>query len=705
MLRHAITEPRRNDTAPFFMTSKRPGKPIDFDRQTQWVCLPIALTLVVKVNGFGQLNREPCIFKDDDAMDSPIANAFSNLANNKFQTVEKKTKSIDIQNYLRTFDDGKKHTLLMKKLLFTALALILSVCSWAAKAWRMPLTVTQPDGTSLQVYQHGDEHFNWYSTQDGAVLVREQNTFYVAAIDKFGHITASKQLAHEGNGRQDAEKELVAAQDKSLFFEHASALLQTRAMRREPVRANTTYFPHAGSPRAIVILAAYEDTPFTLPNPRKSFQQFLNGEGHPEDYGHGEKRNASSVQQYFKDMSFGKFTPRFDVYGPVTLPHKLAYYGGTDSNGGDEKFTELITDACKLMDDSLDFSAYDANDDGDVDLVYVVYAGYGQNMGAKNETMWPKAGAITPFLTADGKKVCRSGISNELIGNEKSPKQKWISGIGLFCHEFSHCLGLPDFYPTLASARGDNQGMEAWSLMDDGEYTYYGWCPTAYTAWEREAMGWMNVEELQGAQRVTLKSIDDGGKAYRIYADKEKNRKEYYIIQNIQNKRWNSKLGGHGMMVYHVNYDARAFSLESNSVNNVKGIPRMTVIPANGLLFSSYNDDRTKYEEQLKGDLFPGTDNVTELTDNTTLPNYQPWTGATLGKPMYDISEKDGIVYFDFLKKSSTQGIAPTFSQEATSDKRIFSMDGKYMGTDKSILPQGIYIIEGKKVYIHPSHY
>lgn len=241
--------------------------------------------------------------------------------------------------------------------------------------------------------------------------------------------------------------------------------------------------------------------------------------------------------------------------------------------------------------------------------------------------------------------------------------------------------------------------------MDDGEYTYYGWCPTAYTAWEREAMGWMNVEELQGAQRVTLKSIDDGGKAYRIYADKEKNRKEYYIIQNIQNKRWNSKLGGHGMMVYHVNYDARAFSLESNSVNNVKGIPRMTVIPANGLLFSSYNDDRTKYEEQLKGDLFPGADNVTELTDNTTLPNYQPWTGATLGKPMYDISEKDGIVYFDFLKKSSTQGIAPTFSQEATSDKRIFSMDGRYMGTDKSILPQGIYIIEGKKVYIHPFHY
>ena len=638
-------------------------------------------------------------------MDTPAVDSFSNHANNKLSTFENKTKPIDIQNYFRTFAHGKKHTIQMKRLLFTALALILSVCTWAAKAWRMPLIVTQPDGTTLQVYQHGDEHFNWYSTQDGAILVREQDTFYIAAIDKFGRITASKQLAHEENGRQAAEKKLIAAQDKKLFFEQANTLLQTRAMRREPVKSDNTYFPHTGSPKAIVILAAYQDTTFTLPNPRKSFQQFLNGEGHPQDYGHGENRNASSVQQYFKDMSFGKFTPQFDVYGPVTLPHELAYYGGTDANGGGERFTELITDACKLMDDSLDFSAYDANNDGYVDLVYVVYAGYGQNMGAKNETMWPKAGTIYPPFRVDGKKVYRSGISNELIGNEKGSKPKMISGIGLFCHEFSHCMGLPDFYPTLASARGDNQGMEAWSLMDGGEYTANGWCPTAYTAWEREAMGWMNIEELQDAQQVTLKNIDEGGKAYRIYADKEKSTKEYYIIQNIQNKRWNSKLGGHGMMLYHVNYDAQAFSLERNSVNNVKGKPRMTVIPADSLLFSSYNGDRNKYKEQLKGDLFPGTDNVTELTNNTTLPNYQPWTGVPLDKPIYNITEKEEIVYFDFLKKFSTQGIVPTFSQEATSDKRIFSIDGKYMGTDKSILPQGIYIIGGKKVYIHPFHY
>lgn len=593
----------------------------------------------------------------------------------------------------------------MKKLLITTLALILSVCMWAAKAWRMPLIVTQPDGTTLQVYQHGDEHFNWYTDKDGVILIRRADIFYIAHIDRYGKISSSNLLAHEKSQRQDAEKRAVAAQNRNLFFERAQQRIETRAMRREPVQENSTFFPHTGSPKAIVILAQYKDTPFTLTNPRQSFQQFLNGKGHPTDYGHGEGKNASSVQQYFKDMSFGKFTPQFDVYGPVTLPHDLAYYGGKDSNGGDEKFSELITNACQLMDDSLNFADYDANGDGNADLVYVVYSGYGQNMGAPDNTMWPKAGRIKFPPSFDGKYIYRAGISNELIGNPKEPKDKMISGIGLFCHEFSHCMGLPDFYPTVKLDRRDNQGMEAWSLMDDGEYTYNGWWPTAYTAWEREAMGWMKIEDLTTAQQIELQTIDNKGKAYRIYNYNDPNKNDYYIVQNIQAKRWNAGLESHGLLVYHVNYETWPFTLSSNSVNNVEGKPRMTVIPADGLLYSSYNGDRDKYKEELKGDLFPGTKNVTELTDANNLPNYAPWTGGTLDKPIYKISEKEGIVYFDFLKKFSTQGIVPTFSPEMTSDKRIFSIDGKYMGTDKSILPQGIYIIGGKKVYIHPFHY
>lgn len=585
----------------------------------------------------------------------------------------------------------------MKKLLLTWISLLMVSLSWAAKAWKMPLTVTQPDGSVLQAYQHGDEHFNWYTDKDGVILIRKADTFYIAHIDQYGKISSSNLLAHEKSQRQDAEKRAVAAQNRNLFFEKAQQRIETRAMSGEPVQVDNTFFPHMGSPKAIVILAQYNDTPFTLTNPRQSFQQFLNGEGEPVDYEHGKGRNASSVKQYFKDMSFGKFIPQFDVYGPVTLPHELAYYGGTDPNGGGEKFSELITDACRLMDDSLNFANYDANGDGYADLVYVVYSGYGQNMGAPDNTMWPKAGTIYPCPSFDGKKICRAGISNELIGNPKTPKKKMISGIGLFCHEFSHCMGLPDFYPTLASARGDNQGMEAWSLMDDGEYTANGWWPTAYTAWEREAMGWMTIDNLTTAQQIELQTIDNKGKAYRIYNDNDPSKKDYYIVQNIQAERWNAGLKSHGLLMYHVNYEATAFILSSNSVNNVKGKPRMTVIPADGLLYSSYNGDRKKYREYLKGDLFPGTKNVTKLTDANNLPNYAPWTGGTLNKPIYNISERDGKIYFDFLRKVSTDGIEQATYKDRPVDERIYTLDGRYVGTDDRVLEKGIYIRNHKK--------
>lgn len=585
----------------------------------------------------------------------------------------------------------------MKKLLLTLISLLLVSLSWAAKAWKMPLTVTQPDGSVLQAYQHGDEHFNWYTDKDGVILIRKADTFYIAHIDRYGKISSSNLLAHEKSQRKDAEKRAVAAQNRNLFFERAQQQIETRAMRREPVQVNSTFFPHTGSPKAIVILAQYKDTPFTLTNPRQSFQQFLNGKGRPTDYGHGEGKNASSVQQYFKDMSFGQFTPQFDVYGPVTLPHNLAYYGGTSADGSNEKFDELITDACRLMDDSLNFANYDANGDGYADLVYVVYSGYGQNMGAPDDTMWPKAGTIYPTPSFDEKKIYRAGISNELIGNPKKPKDKMISGIGLFCHEFSHCMGLPDFYPTDPKVRGDNQGMEAWSLMDDGEYTANGWCPTAYTAWEREAMGWMTIDDLTTAQQIELQTIDNKGKAYRIYNDNDPSKKDYYIVQNIQPKRWYAGLESHGLLMYHVNYEAWPFTLSSNSVNNVEGKPRMTVIPADGLLYSSYNEDRTKYKEELKGDLFPGTKNVTELTDANKLPNYAPWTGGKLDKPIYNISERDGKIYFDFLRKDFTNGIEQATYKDRPVDERIYTLDGRYVGTDDRILEKGIYIRNHKK--------
>ena len=409
-------------------------------------------------------------------------------------------------------------------------------------------------------------------------------------------------------------------------------------------------------------------------------------------------------------MSNGQFTPQFDVYGPVTLPQTMEYYGAGNSRF--ERYQDLVTDACTLMDDSLDFSQYDSNNDGYVDLVYVIYAGYGENMAPALPVLWPKA---FPHggMQKDGKTIGICGISNELAGypgiESLFKNIKPITGIGLFCHEFSHCLGLPDFYNTVSTTAQDNQGMEDWSLMDNGIYGDNGFTPPAYTAWEREAMGWMTIDTLKTTQQVKLENIDKGGKAYRIMNDANPSKQEYYIVQNIQKYKWNAKTRGVGMLVYHVNYDSYAFGIfgitGSNTVNTVIGKPRMTVIPADNRLVSSYRRSdgsisSQEYKTQLAGDPFPGTATTTELSDANPRVNYAPWTGGTLNKPIYNISMADDVIYFDFLQKFSTADIALSISEQKPEDNKIYSLDGRYVGTDKTRLPKGIYILNRKKFVV-----
>lgn len=598
----------------------------------------------------------------------------------------------------------------MKKIALLLVFSLSIVVARASKAWAQPHVVKQSDGTELTIRLNGDVNFNWVSTTDGVILQQKGSDFYVAVIDDSGNLSASTQLAHDAPLRSASERTLIAKQNKEVFFRSGREITRAIGRRNEQIQANSRLFPHTGSPKAIVILAQFSNLEFTV-KARKAFDQYLNSmDENLKNFGHHENRNHASVKKYFSDMSNGQFTPQFDVYGPVTLPQTMEYYGAGNSRF--ERYHDLVTDACTLMDDSLDFSQYDSNNDGYVDLVYVIYAGYGENMAPALPVLWPKA---FPHggMQKDGKTISICGISNELAGypgiESLFKNIKPITGIGLFCHEFSHCLGLPDFYNTVSTTAQDNQGMEDWSLMDNGIYGDNGFTPPAYTAWEREAMGWMTIDTLKTAQQVKLENIDKGGKAYRIMNDANGSGQEYYIVQNIQQYKWNAKTRGVGMLVYHVNYDSYAFGIfgitGSNTVNTVIGKPRMTVIPADNRLVSSYRRSdgsisSQEYKTQLAGDPFPGTAITTELSDANPRVNYAPWTGGTLNKPIYNISMADDVIYFDFLQKFSTADIAPSISKQKPEDNKIYSLDGRYVGTDKTRLPKGIYILNRKKFVV-----
>ena len=546
-----------------------------------------------------------------------------------------------------------------------------------------------------------------------------------------GTLYSTGVLAHEPSMRTIKEISAIKAQNAKAFYNSMETQAKANKVRREPMTPDNSLLPSLGKHKIPVILVEFSDVEFSVENPKATFDKYLNGkelfnkETDPEM-----GQNYASVAKYFKDMSFGKFEPEFEVYGPVNLGKPLATYGAGYSS--QENMGLLLTDACTAVDDEVDFTQYDSNDDGNIDLIYIIYAGFSQSIaGNSTDCIHPKSGYLSLAKSFDGMDVKRYGVNNELNGTPADQANgPIINGIGLFCHEFSHCMGLPDLYPKSGSIAEAciNQNMDYWSLMDAGEYTANGYRPTAYTAWERERLGWMEIGTLTGPSNVELKSLDEGGAAFRIYNDKDETGHEYYIVENVQNNGWNKNLFGNGLMVTHVDYLSSQFSLGGCKVNNTGGHPRMHVMAADGMFVPEYflgstiedsyitflkehNADLVAkyggqvfsiedYKAEAAGDLFPGTSNATSLTDDSQPMKAWTYNGETMGKPITDITNdtEKGIVSFKFMGGGEPVDGINEVTVNKTTDSRVYSISGTYMGNDINSLPKGIYIRNGKKV-------
>ena len=591
--------------------------------------------------------------------------------------------------------------------------------------------IKQADGTTITVRAYGDEDLSYFLASDGTLLYQEGTNFYIAGVKADGTLYSTGVLAHEPSMRTIKEISAIKAQNAKAFYNSMETQAKANKVRREPMTPDNSLLPSLGKHKIPVILVEFSDVEFSVENPKATFDKYLNGkelfnkETDPEM-----GQNYAGVAKYFKDMSFGKFEPEFEVYGPVNLGKPLATYGAGYSS--QENMGLLLTDACTAVDDEVDFTQYDSNDDGNIDLIYIIYAGFSQSIaGNSTDCIHPKSGYLSLAKSFDGMDVKRYGVNNELNGTPADQANgPIINGIGLFCHEFSHCMGLPDLYPKSGSIAEAciNQNMDYWSLMDAGEYTANGYRPTAYTAWERERLGWMEIGTLTGPSNVELKSRDEGGAAFRIYNDKDETGHEYYIVENVQNNGWNKNLFGNGLMVTHVDYLSSQFSLGGCKVNNTEGHPRMHVMAADGMFVPEYflgstiedsyitflkehNADLVAkyggqvfsiedYKAEAAGDLFPGTSNATSLTDDSQPKKAWTYNGETMGKPITDITNdtEKGIVSFKFMGGGEPVDGINEVTVNKTTDSRVYSISGTYMGNDINSLPKGIYIRNGKKV-------
>ena len=576
----------------------------------------------------------------------------------------------------------------MNRLLTTLLTALCWLSTFAIPARRTPFTVWQSDSTALTVTMIGDETFHFLATLDGTPVVEDGEGFF--------------RLAPE------LKEEMSAKWTQKLAKRNATRLAKARgkaeAMRKEFGKPTT----YVGKARGLVLLVNFANQAMKSANTQTAWNNQFNQQGYDKNHCSG------SVHDYFYDQSYGKFDIEFDVVGPLTLSKEYAYYGKYDDEGDDTHPCEMVIEACKLANqEDIDFTQYDWDKDGEVDMVYVVYAGTGEHASGETNRIWPhewelSSGALygdgTGVLTLDGVKIDNYAVSCELRGSKGST----MDGIGTACHEFSHGLGLPDTYDTSYSG---GFGMNAWDVLDAGSYngaTGYGETPAGFTAYERNFVGWLNYTELtEPCDVVDMPALQDTAVAYIVRNSNHWN--EYFILENRQNRGWFQYAGdsqeAHGMLIYHVDYDLYAW--QNNEVNSEAKHQRMSIIPA-GKTYGRYYSSSGQYSpsaSQLNTQLFPGTKNVTELTNtshedyNAKLFHVNKDGSYYMNKPITDITEENGLISFKFMGGGTNAVTGINLDNEDKTE--YFTLSGTKVAEPKQ---RGIYLMRqngvARKIFI-----
>ena len=525
--------------------------------------------------------------------------------------------------------------------------MLLLCCAMAAMAvpakpgWH---TLNQSDGTTLQVQAVGNAFNHALLTKDGLmVALGDDGDFYYTS--SLTGLTTVR--AHEMKDRTASETAFIEAQRGHLTM---------KPKEFRPIQGKPTFgiggsnadsdVPAQGNRKVPIILVEYQDKKF-----KNSREQIINAM----------LTGNTSVQQYFHDQSNGKYDPDFEVFGIYTLSQNRQYYGGNDSSGNDKGLGAMVTEACQMAAaDGVSFSRFDTNNDNYCDVVIVIYAGVGEAQASYTvpSAIWPcnwnlrsasyyglgGNGAFRP--NGSGPYVNNFAVFNEVHGSNDNGST--IDGIGTFCHEFGHCLGLPDFYDT---NYGGHYGMGYWDIMDTGCYANDTYTPVGYSAYEKNFMGWINYIIPNPGTYYTLpiwnQKNEETDKALFLQSDINGN--EFFIIENRRQQGWDRYLPAQGMLIHHITYNASRW--QANTPNN-ENIQLVTIMPA----------DNTLSTNNESGDTWP-RNNKTEFTDNST-PAAKLNMAANgnisgnagyLGKPVTEmVINNDGTASFWYMKGAIT---------------------------------------------------
>ena len=552
----------------------------------------------------------------------------------------------------------------MRKLISLLLfAVLVSVQAMAEPAHRGIVQVPQPDGTLLSLELHGDEFYHFNTTADGYTVLFTEEGGYVYAQRDGMTLVPTQVLAHDAGARTAEELALLAGTPKRLIDESSVAQANVRRVKRNVDPSNFDF----ANFRGLVILIDFSDIQFASENPQTFYTQMFSSENFTSYYDPITERNVScpgSMRDYFNDQSRGVFQPPFDVYGPYRAKYTS---NGTNyparSTQCNSLSSRIFANAIKEADADIDYSRYDNNNDGKVDMVYFLVAGYSSSYSGNNSGyLWPHASNLSYVLPSkyDGKWMDRYASSTELYGWESSPNSVTVEGIGTMCHEFSHVLGLPDFYDSdYEGSGGQSHDPGGWDIMAGGGDYNYGRSPVGYSYYERYTMGWADRRIITNEGLYHLNPVNTSSEGYILRTPVNN---EFFTIENRQKSGWDYNLPGHGMIVFRV--DSTNTSIWNNNKVNCN--------PDHNYFEMLRAGNSTSGESS--SDPFPGATGNVMITNETT-PSLVTWSGQPNNFIISGITENEGVISFNVLKEESLKALVEDFESmpvsTATNDQNV----------------------------------
>ena len=444
---------------------------------------------------------------------------------------------------------------IMKKILLLSITLFCAVTMMAAPAHPGKIKVQQPDGSYVTICLRGDEWLHFNTTEDGYSVVKDQRGYYVYAEQKDGMLQATTRVAHDVAERSASEQSFLANVRKYQRpqMDAAVAAMKNRveaigAQRRAQGRAAQYDYSKF---KGLVVLVQFKDKEFSRPD----YKDILNDMVNKKDYsGYEGQKLTGSVRDYFSDNSGGKFQPEFDVVGPYTVD-----FSQYDCNVKKGKSLEVLLAALDSADVDVNFKDYDGDGDNKVDLVFFVIAGNGANYTGNDDNLWWPHRSVIHNPNSNNYRIIKDGVqlwdyasSIELAGWVSNPEAVYIDGIGTICHEFSHVLGLPDFYDANYEEDGQSITPGVWSVMDQGCYLNKGYTPVGYSLYERYSVGFTDEpKKIEAEGAYTLNPLHTSFTGLRINSPMQN---EFFLLENRQKGlfKWDAYLPASGMLVFRV---------------------------------------------------------------------------------------------------------------------------------------------------------